>query len=245
MIKCEQCGAVIDPSALECAYCKAPTRRAIEHQHRLEQEAQARAQWETQRSWQQEQVLGRQLASTAKQSLIFSILGLVTCFTPLGIIAIVQGFRARGMAQRLRASVPGTSTAGLVLGMLGCVTSVAIVAFGVTQTQHDEQAASERIAELSKQLGDKPAAAELAHDTACALAEIHARETGFDGHPGSSFEKFQCDGRLRAGSDAAELEAFRFAWTASTRYEVHACFKKGQKWYVSGLQTDACPDVAR
>jgi hypothetical protein len=244
VIKCEHCGATIDPGAYECPYCKAPTRLAAEARARQEQEAQARAQWDAQRGWQEQQVLGRQLESTAKQSLIFSILGLVTCCTPFGIMAVVQGFRARTMAQRIKAPVPGTGTAGLVIGFLGSVTSVVLIVIAMIQGHYDEQSAAERTTQLQKKVGDKANAAALDHTTACALAEIYALETGFDGHQGYSLDHFECIGKLRNAPDAAQLDTFRFRWSSSGKYAPNVCFKKGAKWYVAEMRKDDCPGVA-
>jgi len=241
MTKCEHCGAAIPPDAFDCPYCKAPTRRAAEHRARQDHEASARAQWEAHQRYAQQQVLGRQLESTAKQSLIWAIVSLVSCCTPLAVIGVVQGFRARGMAARLGATVPGVGTIGLVLSLLSCVSSVVLVTVAIVQSHYDQEAAGERTAQLKKQIRGKASAAQMDHTTACALAEIYARETGFDGHPGYSLDQFQCIGKLSNAPEDAELATFRFRWS-STAYDVNACFKKGATdWYVTELRKGSCP----
>lgn len=241
MIKCEHCGAAIPPDAYECPYCKAPTRRAAEHRARQDQEAHARAQWETHQQYAQQQVLGRQLESTAKQSLVWAIVSFVTCCTPLAVVGVVQGFRARGMATRLGTPVPSVGKIGFVLSLLACVSSLVLLTVAMIQGQVDKETAGERTAQLKKQIQGKASAAQMDHPTACALAEIYARETGFDRHPGYSLDQFQCIGKLSSTPDDAELVTFRFRWS-STPYDVNACFKKGATdWYVTELRKGSCP----
>ena len=241
MIKCEHCGAAIDAGAYECPYCKVPTRRAAEHRAQQEHHAHARAQWEAQQQYAQQQVLQNQLASTAKQSVIWSIIGIISCCTPFAIVGVVQGFRARGMATKLRAPVPGSATIGLVLSILGCVSSITLVTVALVQSHSDAEAAKQRTAELKKKLGDGASAARLDHPTACALAEIYALESGFDGHPGYSLDRFECVGKLTTAPEDAQLETFRFRWS-STSHDVNACFKKGARWYVTELRKGSCPN---
>lgn len=240
MDNCGHCGAAIDPGAYECPYCKVPTRRAAELRSQQEQQAHARAQWEAQAQYAQQHVLRNQLASTAKQSLIWSLVGIVSCCTPFAIVGVVQGVRARGMATSLRAPVPGSATIGLVLSVLGCLSSIGLVTVALVQSHSDAEAASQRTSQLKKSLGAGASAGRLDHPTACALAEIYALESGFDGHPGYALNKFDCIGKLTNGQEGAQLETFRFRWS-STSYDVNACFKKGARWYVSELREASCP----
>lgn len=239
MIKCEHCGAAIDPGAYECPYCKVATRRAAEHRFQQEQQARAHAHWEAQQQYAQQQLLHNQLASTAKQSLIWSIIGVVACCTPFAIVGVVQAVRARGMATRLRAPVPGSATIGLVLSIVGCVSSISLVTVALVQSHSEAEAAKQRTAQIAKKLGDGPSAARLDHPTACGLAEIYALESGFDGHPGYALDRFECVGKLTSAPEDAQLETFRFRWS-STSYDVNACFKKGARWYVTELRKGSC-----
>ena len=50
----------------------------------------------------------------------------------LGIVAIVLGALGRGRAKRHEANNGGIALAGLILGVIGCVLSLAIVAFGLS-----------------------------------------------------------------------------------------------------------------
>lgn len=70
-------------------------------------------------------------------ALVLGILALVTSWTVfggvvLGIVAIVFGIVGRGRARRGEATNNGSATAGLVLGTIGLLLSVALVVFGVS-----------------------------------------------------------------------------------------------------------------
>lgn len=240
MIKCEHCGAAIDPGAYECPYCKVPTRRAAEHRAQQEQQARAHAQWQAQQEFAQQQLLHNHLAATAKQSLIWSIVGIVSCCTPIAIIGVVQGSRARSMATRLRAPIPASATIGLVLSLVGCVSSISLLTVALVQSHSEAEAGKQRGAQLKKKLGEGASATRLDHPSACVIAELYALESGFDGHPGYALDRFECVGKLTNAPEAAQLETFRFRWS-STSYDVNACFKKGARWYVTELRKDRCP----
>lgn len=69
-------------------------------------------------------------------ALVVGILALITCFTIVGgilfgLVAIVLGFVARGKVKRGEADNGGMAIAGIVLGAVGLVLSLAFIAFGV------------------------------------------------------------------------------------------------------------------
>jgi hypothetical protein len=245
-MKCQQCGAMIDPTVHACPFCKITTAAGVEARKREEWDAQQRAQWEAAQGAQQAAVGARQLDSTATWSLVCAGLGIVSCCTPFSIVGLVQGIRARGMAQRFRVPLPTKATIGLVLSIFSSVWSVSWITYGIIQSHYDQEAATERSEALQKRVAEKATQATLEHNTACALAEIYALQTGYSGHPGSSLDHFECVGKLRNAPDAAELQTFRFkSGSSAKRYAVNACFKKGARWYVTELRADACPDVAQ
>lgn len=241
MNACELCGAPIDPLADACPFCKTMTKRGAEHRLELEYEAQARAQWEAQRTWLAQQALVQSLDRTATRSLVFSLIGLVVCCPPFGIAGIVQGLRARSMARQFSMTLPTSGRVGLVLSLLGTFTSISLLSFWMYQ----EHASRSRIEELKLRVANEVAAATLSHDAACALAEAHLVEHGHDGHPGYSLDRIECPGAVRGGDGAAELEAFRFVWSTTSHYEVSVCFKKGATWYVTELSKGPCDGVKR
>jgi len=68
---------------------------------------------------------------------VLGILALVTCWTVvggivLGIVAIVLGVLGRGRAKRGEADNGGLATAGLVLGALGLLASLGLLAVGAS-----------------------------------------------------------------------------------------------------------------
>jgi hypothetical protein len=238
-VKCAQCGAMIDPLALACPYCRFTTPAGVAAHQRAEQERHSQAQWHAQAQYQQQVVANRRLDSASTQSLVWSLVAIVLCCTPMSVVGIVMGARARTIAAQTSAPVPGKATAGLVLGILGTLWSLGFFAWAMIQSQMDEEATGERIATIEKQLGDKASQAELSHDTACDLAEVYTLRNGWAGNRGHSLKDFECVGKLTPTRDRAELEDFQFRYLGSS-YRVHACFKRGAKWYVTELRNDAC-----
>lgn len=69
-------------------------------------------------------------------ALVLGILAVLTCWIiyvsiPLGVLAIVFGVIGRGRARRGEATNAGSAMAGMVLGIIGVVLSIALVAAGV------------------------------------------------------------------------------------------------------------------
>ena len=78
--------------------------------------------------------LGSGMAITA---LVLGILAVVFCWTVIGgvlfgLVAIVLGFVASRRARRGVAAGRGLAIAGIVLGLLGLLLSIALIAFGVS-----------------------------------------------------------------------------------------------------------------
>jgi len=242
-VKCAQCGALIDPLALACPYCRFTTPAGVAARQRAEAEAQQRAQWEAHAHYQQQASTNRQVQSSSTHALIWSIAGTVLCCLPLGVVGIVFGARARSLAKRLGTPPPARATIGLALGILSCVLSVAFGVYAVVQSQIDKEKTEQRIAALEKSLGTAPSAPALERSTACGLAEVYALRTGWDGRQGYSLEGFECTGKVRRQGDRAELDDFRFriGTDASKRFDLRVCFKRGAAWYVSEMRDGPCP----
>lgn len=240
--KCAQCGAMIDPLAHACPYCRFTTPAGVAaHQH-AQQQAQQQAQWAAHAQHVQFAAARARLASTATQALVFGILGIVLFCTPLGIVGIVQGFRARAIAREAHAPVPGTATAGLVLAILSLVTSIVGIVLIDRSTQEDKAKADARAAAIEKRLGARMSASEIDRDTACGIVEAHLLREGYAGTAGYFLDDIQCIGKLqKTGPDTAEIDTIR-AKNNSTKWEFRACLKRGGKWYVKDTSTGVCPD---
>jgi hypothetical protein len=239
-MKCENCGATIDPGALACPFCQSPTPAAAFARQRREQEAQAQLRAAATAQEQAAAAARARLEATAGQALGWSIAGLVICCLPLAVIGVVQGLRARSMAAAARVPLPGKATVGLALGLLATLSSISAVTWAIRDGNRQEEYAAARLAVLRQKIDAHAGAPVLDHDTACALAEAHAIESGHDGHLGRTLEHFECVGKLAVDHDRAELSDLRFRWS-STTYDTSACFKYGARWYVGELRSGPCP----
>jgi len=242
-VKCAQCGALIDPLAHSCQYCRFTTPAGVAARQRAEADAQRRAQWEAHAQYNQQVVTHRQVESSSTHALLWSIAGTVLCCLPLGVVGVVLGVRARSLAGRLGTAPPARATIGMVLGALSCVLSVGMLVLGFVLAEIEKQEAEERIATIEKQLGARPSAPTLDRNTACGLAEIYALRNGWNGRTGPSLQGFECVGKLRHDRDRAELDDFRFRIGSDqkNRYDLHVCFKRGDAWYVREMREGGCP----
>ncbi|MFY9809541.1 MAG: DUF4190 domain-containing protein [Pseudonocardiaceae bacterium] len=70
-------------------------------------------------------------------ALVLGILALVLCWTVVGgilfgILAVIFGLLGRGRAKRGEATNGGLSLAGVVLGVIGLIISIGLIAFGLS-----------------------------------------------------------------------------------------------------------------
>lgn len=239
MTNCERCGAALDPTALTCPYCGLTTRAGVQAQQAQQQVAQSQAALGAQWQMQRERANQMEIASLGTQAMWWSIAGVVFCCLPLGVVGIVQGVRARGRAHAAKITAPGTATAGFIIGILSCMTSIALFTYAAIDSQNEQDRANKRVAEIDKQLGKKPEAATLDHDTACLLGEQYTLKNSFDDKSGYQFEKFECVGKLTQTGDSAQLDDLKFHYNTDEE-KAFVCFKRGTKWYVDRLSAAAC-----
>lgn len=233
--KCAQCGAMIDPLALACPYCRFTTPAGVA----AHQQQQAQAQWSVQAQHAHFAAARARLGATATQTLVFGILGILLFCTPLGIVGIVQGFRARAMAREAHAPLPGTATAGLVLAILSLFTSIGGIILIDRDVQEDKAVAEQKAKAVEQRLGSKPSASVIDRDTACGVAEAHIWREGDGNMPGYQTKAIECMGKLTLEDDRAEIDLVRVK--DSTRsFDDHVCLKRGGKWYVERIGRTAC-----
>jgi serine/threonine-protein kinase len=190
--------------------------------------------------------LVRELASSATWSLAWAGLGIVTCLFPASIAAILLGARAYRLGSQAHEVVPARATAGVTLGIIGCIVSVIALLGGgfAALGYHLERSDKEHLAALEKKVGAKASAAALDQDTACALAELFLLKTGYEGKRGPAIGQFRCIGPLSLSKDHAQLGAVLFS-SDFDDYAVNACFTKAAAWSLTELRKDPCPAPPR
>lgn len=235
--KCAQCGAMIDPLLHECPYCRFTTPTGVAARTYQAQQAQ----WAAQAQYVQSAAARVRTTSTGGQALLFGILGIVLFCLPLGIVGIVQGFRARGMARALQMPIPGTATVGLVLSILSLFTSIGGVVLINQSVENDKAEAERHAAAIDARLGKRPLAPVLDHDVACGLVEAHLYREGYGSVSNFNVQGFECVGKLTQTSDRAEIDVVRMK-DSTQKYEFRACLRRGERWYVSATTTVACPE---
>lgn len=242
MIRCERCGATLDPMVVACPYCHLTTPAGVAAQQReshVAEQARVHAQWAQQQAQAVEQ---RRIQGLATQSLLWSIAGIVLCCVPLGIVGIVQGLRARSASVARSLPVPGLAKVGLWLGIASCLTSIGVWTWAGVSAAKDEERANARAAEIEKAVGAKAEAETLDRTVACQLAEVHTLRNGWNGKRGYTLERFECPGKLEQAADRAELQDFRLYEQSGTdkEHRVFVCFKRGGRWFVDSLSETPC-----
>ncbi|MBN9161638.1 MAG: hypothetical protein J0I07_11800 [Myxococcales bacterium] len=245
MIRCERCGASLDPMVAACPYCQLTTPAGVAAQQRESQvaeQARVHAQWASAAQQQAHAVEQRRIQGIATQSLLWSIAGIVLCCLPLGVIGIVQGLRARSASVARSLPVPGLAKVGLWLGIASCLTSVVLVTWGGLSAAEDEERANARAAELEKAVGTRAELETLDRTAACQLAEAHTLRNGWNDKRGYSLERFECPGKLEQAADRAELQDFRVYERSGNdkEHRVFVCFKRGGRWFVDSLSKTPC-----
>jgi hypothetical protein len=242
-MNCAHCGAVVDLTALACAYCRAPTPAAA--RARAEESAsreRALAQHaELERS--QRAASSAKMDAAAGKSFVLALVGLVVCFIPiLQIISIVFYFRARATARQLSVHVPWKATVGGVLSTISLLSTTVFLTWAFIRDGNLRDRADARIAALTPQANEGALRPTLDYRTACALAEIHALKDGSYGQDGWNLVDFDCKGKLDVKDETATLAAFSFkVETNDVRHDVTVCFSRGSKWYVTELSpTHTC-----
>lgn len=237
--KCAQCGAMIDPLALACPYCRFTTPAGVAAHQAQQAQAHHHAQWAAHAHHVNTSVANARMKSTSTQSLVFGILGLILFCTPLGIVGIVQWFRARAMSREAHSPVPTVATVGLVLSIVSLFTSVGGITALHNGVEEDKAAAEQRAAAIDARLGNKASAIVLDRETACGLAEAHVWREG-DGRIANHIVKgVECMGTVTIEGERADLDLVRVK-SSTEKYDSHVCFRRGAKWFVERIQSTSC-----
>lgn len=236
-MECTRCGAPVEASAVDCAYCGAPTANA----ERVRAEEQARkervASEQAEGARREQTALRDQLERVATRTLVLSLIGFFVCFIPiLQIISMVSYMRARSMARRLSVAVPAQATTGFVFSSLSLTLAVVGIVWAIVSDNNDQERADMRIAVLDGQARVGSLQPSLDWATACALAEIHALKDGYAGEKGRNLVHFDCVGKIAQAPGRPMLEHFSFrSGSNDKRFDVTVCFDRGAKWYVAEM----------
>jgi hypothetical protein len=234
MITCQRCGATLDASATACPYCHTQTQYGRElgaHQAAYQYHA---AQAEQARREAEHRAHQEAVKKKSGQALIWSIVGLVTCCSPLAIVGLVMGLNVKSAAKKVAVLPPGSSTAAVVLG----VCSLLIFSLGVTMYVIDSREKDARVETLKSRIEGRLSGSDIDQQSACALVEIQLLEDGYADKSGISIDGFQCDGKLELEGETATLRDVRFRTSSTERYAVAACLVRGNRWSLKELRAD-------
>lgn len=241
MQTCERCGAGVDDSAVKCPYCGSETPnagRVAAAQWQAQAYAQANAAAIADRQRTQASV---DIAKSSMLAFVLSLLGLLTCCTPLGIWSLVVALRARTAAKLAGIALPAT---GLITFILLALHVVCAGGFSVWYI-HDMRVRDARIAELQKLIDVHASEEGLSHSLACALAEQRLLKEGFEDSSAVVIEDFSCDGRVNQDGDRAVLDPIRFHVSSNTAVTAKACLFRGARWSVERIARGACSEPPR
>jgi hypothetical protein len=243
---CSTCGAQLLPNAPKCPYCGAATP-AGERKAREEEQRAAAAAAAAAATAQREQVVHKQQAAAqaeqaARLALTWSIVGLFgCCFVIPPIVGVVLGYRAVRLARDNGLFVPARAIAALTISGASFLLLIG-GGIGVAVQQH---ALAQRKASVHARVDGPSAAATLAPDTACGLAELHLLEESYEGHEPTSVDAVECSGALTQDAKTAELQGVRVTFGGGTPQTITACFTRGTKWSVERFANERCSEPAK
>jgi hypothetical protein len=171
----------------------------------------------------------------ATASLVTGAMSMVcVCVPVLSIVAVVLGWRSHSLARRAQMPVPWSAWVGTALGVVTLLGSGAMWTWMIVDVSQESAEDGARIQALQRQAAS--VRGPLAHDQACALAELHARTVGYSGGKIAQMgPHFDCPGKLSLVDDGrAVLDDFRIR-TSGESTVVTACLRRGDRWSVEAL----------
>lgn len=243
---CSRCGATLAAGALTCPFCATPTPYGEAVQVRTNAEERARHEQDAAAQQRAQAAARSELDRTAQSALLWAIASVVfSCVPLLALVPLFRYGKARTLAAQAKLPVPAKATAALGLALISIASGTLFIAWALVRADSMEKAAAARIADLDKQSAAGAQAPLLTQPTACALAESYMLANSYEGNSGYNFTRFECNGRLAASGDSAQLDDFRFGDQNSSdkRYDTRVCFKHGAKWFVSAVGQASCSDT--
>lgn len=218
--QCSSCSAPLQPGALQCGYCKAPTPLGMQHAHH--QQHVAATAWAQRRRFNLFTV-----ADNAKWSLIVSLIGLPLCCAPISLVGAFLGLRALRLARAEQVAAPTRAYASMAIGAL------TTLFFGAALTAFilDSNATTDRLAAVKKRLEGKREVATLDVRVACDLVEERLLEEGHGENAAINLDDVKCEGALDVKGTSASLGHVRAVF-GTKRLDLTACFTRGQRWFV-------------
>jgi hypothetical protein len=240
MVSCGRCGAVLGPDLLACPYCGTVTARGLAEQDRLGREQHAYQMALAEQAANAEQAKRNEtnaaLARASRAALIWAGAGFLLCCSPLALVGIFLGFRARGIAKAHGLHLPSGAVFGIVLGLVQIALFAIAMVLGVLANIRVD----ERVAELDRKLAGPAAEVVLSQPTACGLAERHLLSQGFESVSNTSIDEIRCDGALSASGTSAELHDLEFKAGSDRRVRASVCFRRGARWSVDRIAVSGC-----
>jgi hypothetical protein len=238
-VSCGRCGATLGPDALECPYCKTVTARGLAERERFEREQRAHYMAVQQQSAATEEARRGEASDAASRAgraaWIWSGAGFLLCCSPLALVGIYFGLRARSIARAHALVVPAGAVFGIVMGALQVVLFGAIMAWAVIENIRVDQ----RVEELDRELAAPSAELVLAQRTACGLAERYLLSNGYESVSNTFITDIRCDGALRVDGTTAELLELDFR-ANDRRVRASACLRRGARWSVDRVAESGC-----
>ncbi|HEX7664704.1 MAG TPA: hypothetical protein VF407_09340, partial [Polyangiaceae bacterium] len=179
-MNCQRCGSVLDPTARTCPFCGLTTPHGAVASQMDEAAAQMNAQRRAFVDDQQRRIAIARNESSATTAMWVSLISVVLCCSPMGIVGAALGFKARSEANKLGAPPSSKTMIAIAIGLVGAIATACLLTFAWVSSTQEEEAADKRAAEIDKKIAPKLTAPTIDHDTACQLAESYLIHNGWD-----------------------------------------------------------------
>ena len=239
---CPGCSAPLDPLATKCPYCNLVTPKGRLEAERAEYEARAQhahgqAYAAAQASMAQA-AASQEVSKSANYALIATLLGFVSCCSPVGWLGGFFAYRSLSLAGKHGIPKPVSAIVSAVLAVLGTLLTI-----GVFVGSHfDQKDKEKRIATIEARCKDARTKASLDAKTACDVTEAYLLKSNKMTTSGTMV----CQGTPAVSGATASLDSVAILANGKTQGTYRICLVKGARWFVvhADTTTDECLDEA-
>lgn len=239
---CPGCSAPLDPLATKCPYCNLVTPKGRAEAERAEYEARARqAQGQAYAAAQAsmaQAAASQEVSKSANYALIATIVGFVSCCSPVGWLGGFFAYRSLSLAGKHGIPKPVSAIVSAVLAVLGTLMTI-----GVFVGSHfDQKDKEKRIATIEARCKDARTKASLDAKTACDVAEAYLLTS----NKMTTSAAMVCQSTPTVNGATASLDSVAVLTNGKTQATYRICLVKGARWFVvhADTTTDECLDEA-
>ncbi len=222
---CPGCAAPLEPLAPKCPYCNHLTPRGRAEAERADYDARQRQAGQAAYASIAHAQAAQNVSKNANIALVLSLVGFVTCCSPVGWLALLFVYLSLSTAKKNGIPGPVTAKVAAVLSLLGTIVAIGVI----VASNRDAKNKEKRIADLEAASAKGRAGAVIDAKTACALTEAHFLRSG----KMYISQQLSCTGKVEVDGATARLDDVAVITNGkkvAPTYRV--CLAKGARWFL-------------